>query len=325
ATTLCLLIWIEPETPGFNGYGATDTNRAVRYDPGSGEKLFQAAIGMEPTEIQAAADVSVDNAEARQLMPVYDFPVSEEAIAAGVYDYARFSIYLVNYEDLTPGRHCVLQDGTIGKVSVRDDGLSFVNELRFVFGRDVGVALEVVDPVSASVRHAALDRIAGDEGTPDAIFQLVAFLNREPGLMPQSDPAIVRVRQDFQRAAGVAAAGELHAARGKGVRVPITVHIASFDPEGQGVFQPDLGHGRGLEVDSKIDAAPVALDLRPRKRRAGRHRAVNRAAGLGVLGADFLLQLGGQSAQFIDDAQAVVADGHLADGALVQDAVTARR
>ena len=130
ATTLCLLIWIEPETPGFNGYGATDTNRDVRYDPGSGEKLFQAAIGMEPTEIHAAADLSVDNAEAHQLMPVYDFPVSEEAIAAGIYDYARFSIYLVNYEDLTPGRHCVLHEGTIGKVSVRDDGLSIVNELR---------------------------------------------------------------------------------------------------------------------------------------------------------------------------------------------------
>src|SRR5690606_9997404 len=130
ATTLCLLIWIEPETPGFNGYGATDTNRDVRYDPGSGEKLFQAAIGMEPTEIHAAADLSVDNAEARQLMPVYDFPVSEEAIAAGVYDYARFSIYLVNYENLAPGRHCTLQEGTIGKVSVRDDGLSIVNELR---------------------------------------------------------------------------------------------------------------------------------------------------------------------------------------------------
>src|SRR5690606_3237855 len=139
------------------------------------------------------------------------------------------------------------------------------------------------------------------------------------------DPAIVRVRQDFQRAAGVAAAGELHAARGKGVRVPITVHIASFDPEGQGVFQPYLRHRGGLEVHAEIYAAPVALDLRPRKRRAGRHRAVNRAAGLGVLGADFLLQLGRQAAQLIDEAQAVVADADLADGALLQHDVAARQ
>ena len=130
ATTLCLLIWVQPKTPGFDGYGATDTNRDVRYNPGSGERLFSAAIGMEPTELQAAADLSVDNAEAKQLMPVYDFPVSEEAISAGLYDYAEFAIYLVNYENLETGRHCTLQEGTIGKVSVRDDGLSFVNELR---------------------------------------------------------------------------------------------------------------------------------------------------------------------------------------------------
>lgn len=130
ATTLCLLIWVQPQMPGFDGYGATDTNRDITYDPGGGERLFSAAIGMEPTEIHASADLSVDNAEARQLMPVYDFPISEEAVAAGIYDYATFSIYLVNYEKLEAGRHGVLHEGTIGKVSVRDDGLSIVNELR---------------------------------------------------------------------------------------------------------------------------------------------------------------------------------------------------
>lgn len=130
ATTLCLLLWISPKTAGFDGYGVTDTNRDVRYNPGSGLRLFSAAIGMEPTEIHAASDLSVDNAEAKSLMPVYDIPVSEESIAAGLYDYAEFAVYLVNYEALDPGRHCVLQEGTIGKVSVRNDGLSFVNELR---------------------------------------------------------------------------------------------------------------------------------------------------------------------------------------------------
>ena len=130
ATTLCLLAWIQPVTPGFVGYGATDTNRDLRYDPGDGERLFSASVGFDASEIQAKADLSVDNAEAKQLMPVYDFPINEEDIAAGIYDYAEFVVYLVNYENLTPGRHCVLQEGTIGKVSVRDDGLSVVNELR---------------------------------------------------------------------------------------------------------------------------------------------------------------------------------------------------
>lgn len=130
ATTLCLLMWIEPETSGFVGYGVTDTNRDITYNPGDGERLFSASVGMEPTEIHASATLAVDNADSKSLMPVYDIPVSEEAINAGLYDYARFVIYLVNYRDLTPGRHAVLHAGTIGKVSVRDDGLSFVQELR---------------------------------------------------------------------------------------------------------------------------------------------------------------------------------------------------
>lgn len=129
ATTLCLLLWIEPENPGFTGYGVTDTNKDIRYNPGSGERLFSAAVGMEPSEFHASADLAVDNAESKSLMPVYDIPVSEEAIAAGMYDYAEFVVYLVNYDNLATGRHCVIHEGTIGKVSVRDDGLSFVTEL----------------------------------------------------------------------------------------------------------------------------------------------------------------------------------------------------
>lgn len=130
STTLCVLIWIQPRNPGYPGYGATSTNADLRYDPGNGLKLFRASIGMEQTEIQASAGLEVDNAEAKMLMPVFDFPISEEDIAAGVYDYAEFTVYLVSYERLLPGRHVVLQEGTIGKITVRDDGLSFVNELR---------------------------------------------------------------------------------------------------------------------------------------------------------------------------------------------------
>src|SRR5690606_1188244 len=69
---------------------------------------------------------------------------------------------------------------SVGHVSppaaARPQGCTGRHQLRFVLRRDVGVTLEVVDPVSARVRHAALDRIAGYEGTPDAVFQFVAFL-----------------------------------------------------------------------------------------------------------------------------------------------------
>lgn len=126
ATTLSVIMWVEPAHPEFDGYGITEADHDIVYDG----RLYSAAIGLESSEIHAAADLSVDNAEAKQLMPVYDVPVSEESIAAGMYDYASFKVMLVDYNKLTPGRHVALQEGTIGKVSVRDDGLSFVTELR---------------------------------------------------------------------------------------------------------------------------------------------------------------------------------------------------
>lgn len=130
ATTLAILIWFEPQRAEFDGYGVTEADHDIVYDPGDGARMFSSSIGVETSELHASADLAVDNGEAKQLMPVYDIPVSEETIAAGIYDYSRFAVYLVDYEDLTPGRHVVLHEGTVGKVSVRDDGLSFITELR---------------------------------------------------------------------------------------------------------------------------------------------------------------------------------------------------
>src|SRR5690606_14294180 len=129
-----LLCRITPVTPGFDEYGVTDNNTTIAYDAndGAGAIDYLAPVGFEPTDLAAGSDLSVDNMEARSLMPspVYDVPVSEEAIAAGLYDYARVRIYLVNFLKLDPGRHCVIFEGTVGQVRVRDDGTSFVTELR---------------------------------------------------------------------------------------------------------------------------------------------------------------------------------------------------
>lgn len=130
ATTICLLFRFDPVTPGTTSYGVTDTNRDVVYNDGISEIAYSSAIGAEPTAFVGKADLSIDNAEVKSLMPVFDVPVSEADIRAGLYDYARCTVYIVNYEDLTPGRHCVLQQGTIGQVKIREDGLSMVNEFR---------------------------------------------------------------------------------------------------------------------------------------------------------------------------------------------------
>lgn len=130
--SISMLMRVDPVTPGFDPYGVTDNNTSIVYNDAIGELTYSAPVGFEPTEIEASADLSVANADSRSLMPipVYDIPVSEESITAGIYDYAEVRIYLVNSEKLETGRHVTLFEGTIGKVSVRDDGMSFVNELR---------------------------------------------------------------------------------------------------------------------------------------------------------------------------------------------------
>lgn len=129
ATTTCLLLRIASVRPGFAPYGVTTLDRDVEYDDGDGVIVYSAAIGSQPTALQNRADLSVDNAESESLVPEFDVPVSEEDIRAGVYDYAQFNLYLVNYKDLSMG-HVLLRSGTIGRITIDGDGLSMVNELR---------------------------------------------------------------------------------------------------------------------------------------------------------------------------------------------------
>lgn len=131
-TSLSMLCRVIPVTPGFSEYGVTDNNVSLAYDAGDGALEYSAPVGFEPSELSSDSDLSVGNMDSRSLMPVpvYDIPVSEETIAAGIYDYAQVRIYLVNFLKLETGRHCTLFEGTIGQVRVRDDGTSFVQELR---------------------------------------------------------------------------------------------------------------------------------------------------------------------------------------------------
>lgn len=128
-TTLCLLIRIDPVTPGYSSYGAAMLDRDVPYDDGEGLIQYSAVIGFQPTSIAYSSNLSVDNAEATGLMPEFDFPISEADINAGVYDFSEYVMYLVDYLDTDAG-HVVLASGTIGRIRTIQDGLSFVEELR---------------------------------------------------------------------------------------------------------------------------------------------------------------------------------------------------
>lgn len=130
ATTLCLIVKITPVQPGFAPFGITTLDRDVTYDDGTGPLLYSAAIGSEPSNLVSSADLSVAGGETRQLMPVFDTPISEHDIAAGACDYAKFIAYTINYSDLTPGNHIIVQTGTLGQNTVTDSGLTWTAEMR---------------------------------------------------------------------------------------------------------------------------------------------------------------------------------------------------
>lgn len=129
ATTTCWLLKVTPTVSGYPAYGITTLDRDVEFDDGTGPMVYLSHIGMVPSSVAIGSDLAVDNTELPSLLPEYDIPINEADIRAGVYDFASFSLYLVNYEDVAAGAMNFFS-GSIGQVTIRADGLSFVNELR---------------------------------------------------------------------------------------------------------------------------------------------------------------------------------------------------
>lgn len=128
ATSTTYLLKISSVRDGYAPFGASLTNVPIDYNDGQGLLRYYAIVGMQPSTLLSTPDMSVDNAEVEGLLPEYEFPIKEEDILAGVYDYAQFSLYLVNYNDLSAG-HALLGSGTLGRMRSKD-GLSFWEELR---------------------------------------------------------------------------------------------------------------------------------------------------------------------------------------------------
>lgn len=138
ATTTCVLIKITPTIAAQVGsdpvptLGVTSLDRDVPYDDGvasDGELIYHAAIGVDWSNSRATSDMAIDNAEASALVaaPEFDLPATEDDLNAGLYDFADWVAYLVNYEDLSMG-HVELGRGTLGQVRVLDAGQRFTFE-----------------------------------------------------------------------------------------------------------------------------------------------------------------------------------------------------
>lgn len=117
--TTCYLLRIVRNV-GFNGVadpviGLSTLDIPVVYDDGDGAIVYSAMAGFLPSNIVMSGDLSVDNAEADILIPAYDLgPIIEDEINKGKFDNAPYTLYRVNYKDLTTGSHEIVMQGTIG-------------------------------------------------------------------------------------------------------------------------------------------------------------------------------------------------------------------
>lgn len=127
-TTMTFLLKIEPQTEGFPDFGVTLLDKDVVYNDGDGAVTYLAPIGMVPANITASGDMEVGNTEIQHLLPEFNTPISEADISSGVYDFAWYSYYLVDYSNLTTGNHVVLAHGQLGQMRM-EDGLSWWSEL----------------------------------------------------------------------------------------------------------------------------------------------------------------------------------------------------
>lgn len=124
ATTTTRLLKIITRTGEF--FGMAMINEDITYDDLDGEVIYRAMNGFDPTTISADIGFSIDNAEGYSLMGATG--ITPEMVNRGDLDDAQWIMYLVNFRDLTPGRHVILDAGDVGDVRTRY-GMVWIPEL----------------------------------------------------------------------------------------------------------------------------------------------------------------------------------------------------
>lgn len=126
ATTTCRLLRITSKTDVVFGLCSLDID--VAYNDGDGSVDYIATNGFDPSAFMSDLGMSVDNAEGMALISDEVPGVTQAMIDAGDFDDASWVCYLVNFKDLTAGRHIILGSGDLGEVRTRH-GMMWIPEL----------------------------------------------------------------------------------------------------------------------------------------------------------------------------------------------------
>lgn len=120
-TTTCLLVKVE--CVGFYAgtvLGFTNLDIDVAYNDGAGSVTYESENGFTPKRLAATSGSSVDNTELDGV--ISDGGVTEAMVRAGLFDSAKVTIYRVNYNDLTSGRHEIVHYGRAGETKYTEMG-----------------------------------------------------------------------------------------------------------------------------------------------------------------------------------------------------------
>lgn len=118
ATTLCWC-WRLVRRDGVT-LGFTDHDHDVTF----GGVIYEAQSGFTATEIRESVGLNVDNLEVTGA--ISSDRLTQEDLAAGVYDDASVDIFRVNWSE--PSQHVIMRSGSLGEVT--RDGRSFTAEVR---------------------------------------------------------------------------------------------------------------------------------------------------------------------------------------------------
>lgn len=126
-TTTCLLVRVEC-VGAYAGtiYGFTSLDTDVTYDDGAGSVLYRSDNGFTPKRLAHDSGPGTDSSEIEGA--VASGGIEEAPIRAGIFKSAKVTFYRVNYNDLTSGRHEVVDYGRLGQTRYTEIG--WVTEFR---------------------------------------------------------------------------------------------------------------------------------------------------------------------------------------------------